>query len=586
MFGRLTRVGLGVAGLVAVQQPGWADTGTGNWPLVEDTASVAQVAGQPAAPNPGLIAQLPSPQAPTVLAPAGPAPACTGPVDPYKNYACLDAYLGDDVLTRLYNYYRLEWGEAGPPTDPNAPPGRIEGWPRTPETTPPMPFTEWPYGGTTALGVTRTGSADSPLMVAISNTSVGQWLNETGIQIYGWIDPGFNISSNSVRPGGNFPIAYMYTPNTIQLDQAVIYFDRFPDTVQKDHIDWGMRVSFLYGENYRYTTAYGVVSSQLLKNNQVNGYDFPMVYGELFFPQVAEGLMLRVGRFISLPDIEAQLAPNNYMYSHSLTYGYDNYTNEGIQASLAVTPDLLVQLGVTTGSEAAFWHWGQTVNNPFPNPLFPSTRMPKDPGAIPSVTACFRYTWNDGNDNVYPCIDAINSGRWGYNNLQWHGLTYYHKFDDHWHISFEAYDEWQNKVPNLLNPTVQNIVANGGEPFANLPFNAPNMAQCKNASVLDCRASAIGVTAYINYSPDPLNNFSFRPEYYNDEQGQRTGVKTQYVEFTFGWQHWLSPQIEFRPEIGYYRSLDRAAFNGNFNAGIAPTKNYTVLGAMDVILHF
>src|SRR5580692_2445204 len=81
------------------------------------------------------------------------------------------------------------------------------------------------------------------------------------------------------------------------------------------------------------------------------------------------------------------------------------------------------------------------------------------------------------------------------------------------------------------------LFASGGEPFANLPFNAPNMAQCKNASVLDCRASAIGVTAYINYSPDPLNNFSFRPEYYNDEQGQRTGVKTQYVEFTFGWQH-------------------------------------------------
>ena len=104
--------------------------------------------------------------------------------------------------------------------------------------------------------------------------------------------------------------------------------------------------------------------------------------------------------------------------------------------------------------------------------------------------------------------------------------------------------------------------------------------------MLDCRASAIGVLAYVNYSPDPLNNFSFRPEYYNDEQGQRTGVKTQYIEFTLGWQHWLSPQIEFRPEVGYYRSLDRAAFNGNFNAGVAPTKNYTVLGAMDVILHF
>jgi len=35
-----------------------------------------------------------------------------------------------------------------------------------------------------------------------------------------------------------------------------------------------------------------------------------------------------------LPDIEAQLAPNNYTYSHSLTYGYDNYTNTGIQGTV------------------------------------------------------------------------------------------------------------------------------------------------------------------------------------------------------------------------------------------------------------
>lgn len=578
MFDRLSPILIGVAAMVAVQQPGLAGTVAGSWPLQ---------------PSPELawglphLAQLAAPTAPTPLVPMpAAAPSCTGPVDPYKNYACLDAYLGDDPLTRFLNYYKLEWGQPGPPSDPNAPPGRRDYWPATPQTTPPISFTEWPYGVSTALGVKRPSSIDSPFMAAIANTSFGQWLQNNHFQIYGWINPGFNVSSNSVRPGGNFPVAYQYTPNTIQLDQAVLYFERLPDTVQKDHIDWGMRASFLYGENYRYTTSYGVVSSQLVKNNQVNGYDFPMVYGELFFPQVAEGLMLRAGRFISIPDIEAQLAPNNYMYSHSLTYGYDNYTNQGIVASLAAAPNLLLQAGVVIGTEAAFWHWTQTINNPFPNPLFPSTRMPKDPGAIPSVVACLRYTWNDGNDNFYPCIDGINSGRWGYNNLQWHGFTYYHKFDDHWHISFEAYDEWQNKVPNLLNPIVQNIVANGGEPFANMRFNSPNMAQCKNASVLDCRASAIGVLAYINYSPDPLNNFSFRPEFYDDQQGQRTGVKTRYVEFSFGWQHWLSPQIEFRPEVGYYRSLDRPAFNGNFNAGIPATKNYTVLGAMDMIFHF
>ena len=114
------------------------------------------------------------------------------------------------------------------PSDPNAPPSRIADWPATPETTPPMPFTEWPYGGTTALGVTRPGSVDSPLMAAIANTTPGQWLNDNHFQIYGWVDPGFNISSNTQRPAGNAPIAYAYTPNTVQLDQAVIYFEPLP----------------------------------------------------------------------------------------------------------------------------------------------------------------------------------------------------------------------------------------------------------------------------------------------------------------------------------------------------------------------
>ena len=135
--------------------------------------------------------------------------------------------------------------------------------------------------------------------------------------------------------------------------------------MQTDHVDWGLRFSALYGENYRYTTAYGIFSNQFLKNNSVNGFDFPMVYGELYFPQVMSGLMLRLGRFISLPDIEAQLAPNNYMYTHSLTYGFDNYTNEGIQSTLAVNKDLFLQFGLTDGSEASIFHIGQPLGQPY-----------------------------------------------------------------------------------------------------------------------------------------------------------------------------------------------------------------------------
>jgi Putative beta-barrel porin-2, OmpL-like. bbp2 len=506
--------------------------------------------------------------------------------DPYKNYSCLDAYLGDDFITRFVNYYRLEWGHDAAPTDPKAPSSRRDYYPATPQSTPPMPFTEWPYGGTTSIGVTRPSSIDSPLMAALGNTKLGEAMNDNHIQVYGWINAGGNLSNNSVR-GGNSPAAYDYNPNTVQLDQAVLYIERLPDTVQKDHVDWGFRLAPIFGENYRYTTAYGLWSYQLLNQNKNYGYDMPMAYGEVFIPQIAEGLLVRVGRYISIPDIEAQLAPNNYMYTHSMTYTFDNYTNTGIQSTLALDKNWMVQLGVSVGTEAMPWHYNATIPNPFPNPLYPGNTMKKDPGAVPSVSAGVRWTSDSGNDNVYVVADGINGGQWGYNNLQWYGFTYYHKFNDQWHISFEMYDIHQNNVLNINNQAAAAAFAAGGTPFSPqyMPFNSPFEAQC-SAALFSCTAESRAALWYLNYKPNPLNNISWRFEWFDDVEGQRTGVKTNYIETGIGWQHWFSPQIEIRPEFSFYRSLNAPAFNGNANLGIAPTKNTALIGSADIIIHF
>ncbi len=514
---------------------------------------------------------------------------CKAPDAPYKNYDCLDAYLGDGFFERMVNYYKLEWGHDGPPADPKAPPGRRAGWPDAPATTPPFPFTEWPYGGATSIGVTRPASTDSPLMVALANTDLGKALSAGNMQVYGWINGGGNISTNTVRPGGNWPASYDFTPNTFQLDQAVVYFERLPDTVQTDHMDWGFRLSAIYGENYRYTTAFGLASYQLLGHNLYNGYDFPMVYGELYIPQLAEGLLLRMGRFISVPDIEAQLAPNNYMYSHSMTYTFDNYTNTGLQGTLALNKNWFLQLGVVVATEAMPWHWGETVPNPFPNPVYPGTTMLKDPGATPSVTTGVRWQSDSGWDTVYAVADAINAGNWGYNNLQWTGLTWYHRINSQWHFSWETYTLDQRNVLNITDP--DHIIANGGFPFTpanGFNFNAPNFAHCANPDVLTCTARVFATVMYLNYQFSPLDNISFRPEFYNDMEGQRTGTKTRYVDFGIGWQHWFSPQVEIRPEVTYYRSLDAPAFNGNFDANpvILPTKSNALVAAADLIWHF
>ena len=166
-------------------------------------------------------------------------------------------------FTRLYHAYA-----ASAPVDPNAPPGplnrRPSPFPPQPENSPPYPFTEWPIGGLSVIGSSLPNAVDSPLMKGIGPGPVGQALEDAHIQIYGWVETGGNVSSAKTGYGGNAPAAYMFTPNILQLDQTVIYVERVPDTVQQDHIDWGFRVSGIYGENYRFSTGYGAFSNQLL----------------------------------------------------------------------------------------------------------------------------------------------------------------------------------------------------------------------------------------------------------------------------------------------------------------------------------
>ena len=119
----------------------------------------------------------------------------------------------------------------------------------------------------------------------------------------------------------------------------------------------------------------------------------------------------------------------------------------------------------------ALWNLGKQLPNLLwlcraggVDPLYPGTTFRKDPSARPSfVGPCARFQSNSQNDNIYFCADGINTGAWGYNNLQWLGFTYYHRFNDHWHISTEFWHMQENGVPNVdANPAAQAIIAGGG----------------------------------------------------------------------------------------------------------------------------
>jgi hypothetical protein len=448
-----------------------------------------------------------------------------------------------EFMVRLFKAYAADWRGTAADSGPEP---HHRGY-DSPESTPPYPFSDWPYGGSVDIGYPWTQS--SPLMQAIWGGKSGDGWKKSGVQIYGWLDAGFNVSTSD-KPGySNLPAAYAEKPNTIQPDQEVLYIERQPDTVQTDHFDWGFRIANLWGLDYRFTTAKGVFSKQLLQDNKEYGYDPVMVYGDLYFPHVAEGMNVRIGRYISLPDIEAQLAPNNYTYTHSLLYTYDCYTQSGINTTTKLNLHWILQLGLSAGCEAVPW-----------------TR----PDAKPTLNACATFTWNDGNDSIYPCLNALNDGKYAYNNLQAIYFTWYHKFRTHpsLHISTEYWYMWERDVPNVLNPVAAHLLETGA-----------NGAFCGNTTVLNCYAPENAVVNYIEKQLSKKDYISIRNEYFNDQVGQRTGTKTQYSEHLLGWGHWIGTTVLFRPELRLERSYNRPAYDDG-------TKKNQFMVAGDAIYFF
>lgn len=385
---------------------------------------------------------------------------------------------------------------------------------------PPFPSSEWPLGGSQVIGAPDT--AVGPLMKWIYEGPYGQAWKDSRIKIYGWGEIGANASSSDQS---NAPAGYAIRPNRIELNQFVARIERLPDTVQKDHVDWGFNVSAIYGLDYRFTTMKGIFSDQLLKRNQAYGFDLPTFYAELYFPQIADGMNVRIGRYLSIPDIESQLAPANYMYTHSLLYIFDPFTQMGVLSTIKLNDQWMLQLGVHAGNDVAVWER-------------------KDAKATGLV--CVRWTSKDNNDSLYPCINSINDGKYGYDNIQMFVATWSHKFSASWNMQTEAYYTYQRDVPSVSGP---------------LPIQPNTFGAVCPPGQISCFAPAWAIVNYQNFKLSKKDYIVVRNEYFDDVRGQRTGVQTRYSSHGIGYGRWLADNLLLRPELRFEHAYDAPAYN-------------------------
>jgi Putative beta-barrel porin-2, OmpL-like. bbp2 len=475
---------------------------------------------------------------------------------------CAKGSDNEGFFARLKDSYKshLAW-DGG---DPNAPPAKVVGGAEIPESNPPWPYSTWNVGGTEAIGVENMYY--SALMDALYCGKGGQKLKDSRFTIYGWVEPGGNISTSRTRfnyptgTGGNFPAAYSFEPNALQMDQVALYFERTPDEIQRDHFDWGGRFVGLYGTDYKYTFSNGIFSNQYLNSRRQYGFDPVMYYLDFWFPKIADGENIRVGRYISIPDIEAQLAPNNLTYSHSLLYTYDPYTQNGIVSTTKLNKNWQIQAALSAGNDVAPWVKSERHLTP---------------------AACVVWTSDSGKDNIYPCMNGLNDGNWRWNNVQHAVITWYHKFNSKWHMDTEAWYMWESHTPNVNNAAGLAAIAKA---YSYVNVGAPSGAQC-NPTVVYCYSYEWAVVNYINYQIGPRDVLVWRTDYMNDARGQRTGFKTRYYEFDLSYTHWMGDVIELRPEIRFEHARDAQAYD-NPTATPNGGRNSQVMFAADAIFHF
>jgi hypothetical protein len=397
---------------------------------------------------------------------------------------------------------------------------------------------------------------------------------DPGVRAYGWLDPGVEESTSKYS---NYPLTYDDVPNRVQMDQAVQRFELQPDTVQTDHDDWGFRITGLYGVDYRWTTQQGVLSNQLLLRNQTNGFDPVEAYGILYFPKMGQGTSIEIGRYISPPDIEAQLAPNNFLYTHSLMFDFDSYTQTGVLSATKLSNYWTIEYALDWGEDIA--PWDGSAHFPTGMMLARYVSHSNRNSVLFGINSISLGSRNGQNFTTYtkgtyfdPATGQVKAMIWGHDNLQQQNVTWTHVFNSGFQNQFEAYYLYEYNA--YVGGTVNNYnVATGGPLYLGAGGGI--------GAFLPGLSTATGFVDYLEYIFSKHDFVSFRTDYINDPRGERSGFPTAYGSLTLGVTHRFSNVFMIRPEIRTEKA---------FRPGITPydngTKAYQNTFGMDAILNY
>lgn len=346
-----------------------------------------------------------------------------------------------------------------------------------------------------------------PLMRTIQGSWLGAGLEDERVQAYGWTQGNFTASTDR---DSNLPYGMNYKANQFLLEQNWLRIDRSVVTTGTSDPSFGFRSDWILpGSDYFFTLPRGLFDGQLTANNgqpNLYGIDPVQFYAEAYFPTIAQGMDVKVGRFFSQFGVEQISAPDNALVSHSYAFIYDPFTQTGLLTTTKLNSAVSVQAGLVLGND--------NFSGPTLNPTF-----------IGSV----KWVSSDQRNSLLFNIIADN-GRFdrknNFHNPEILDLVGTHKITTNLLYSFEGLYGFTDNVPDIG--------------FANW----------------------FSVVNYLTWNVTERINAATRLEFFDDLQGQRTGFAGLYTALAGMMAYRPVKWLQLRQELRYDYHSETAPFEG------------------------
>jgi len=348
---------------------------------------------------------------------------------------------------------------------------------------------------------------------------------------YNFADPNTDVNNGRV---------FDFEHNDPTFNQLALFIEKKVDT-SKNAFDIGGRAEAIWGADAGLIHANGLTDWYDTSRRPENQLDLTQLFIDVNVP-VGNGLLVRIGKFVTIIGQEVIDPEGNSLFSHSFLFAFSQpLTHTGILASYNLTDEWAVMAGVTRGWDQAFEDNNSAVD--FLGAI--KWAQSKDTTIILNVSAGPQRA--DNNDDWRILLDLVAS----------------HTVSDQLAIAVNADFGWED------NAAIRNNAS--GFPVR-----------------IDDTAIWWGIAGYAGYKISPELGLNGRIEWFHDDDGARTGINgVNLYEITVGlnikplakdrWGQYL----QIRPEVRWDLSSDDVFGDRNSSGALADDNQFTF--GVDVI---